>query len=257
MENGTPRPFEKFLGMHESNAGEAPEGANDHNANWSFAGKTPQYFDQHVEKSIPFYSEGHDLVAKLSDYFVHGSSICYELGTSTGTLLSLLALRHQHRERVRWVGIDCVEAMVSKAREKLAPELQNVSFIRDDVSTFPYQKSDFIVAYYCVQFIPPRQRQELISRIYQSLNWGGAFVMFEKVRASDARFQDYMTGIYTDYKLDQGHTAEEIVAKSRSLKRVLEPFSTQGNLDLFKRAGFVDVMSVMKYACFEGFLAIK
>jgi tRNA (cmo5U34)-methyltransferase len=38
---------------------------------------------------------------------------------------------------------------------------------------------------------------------------------------------------------------------------VLEPCSTQGNLDLMKRAGFVDVMSVMKWACFEGFLAIK
>ncbi|MEK7298654.1 MAG: methyltransferase, partial [Candidatus Margulisiibacteriota bacterium] len=41
------------------------------------------------------------------------------------------------------------------------------------------------------------------------------------------------------------------------LKGVLEPFSTQGNLDLLKRAGFVDVTSVMKYICFEGFLAIK
>jgi tRNA (cmo5U34)-methyltransferase len=38
---------------------------------------------------------------------------------------------------------------------------------------------------------------------------------------------------------------------------VLEPFSTQGNLDMLKRAGFVDVMTIMKYVCFEGFLAIK
>jgi tRNA (cmo5U34)-methyltransferase len=26
---------------------------------------------------------------------------------------------------------------------------------------------------------------------------------------------------------------------------------------MLKRAGFVDVMSIMKYVCFEGFLAIK
>ena len=30
-----------------------------------------------------------------------------------------------------------------------------------------------------------------------------------------------------------------------------------GNLDLLKRAGFVDIMTVFKYICFEGFLAIK
>ena len=49
----------------------------------------------------------------------------------------------------------------------------------------------------------------------------------------------------------------EILQKQRSLKGVLEPFSTQGNLDLMRRAGFVDIMSIMKWVCFEGFLAIK
>jgi tRNA (cmo5U34)-methyltransferase len=81
--------------------------------------------------------------------------------------------------------------------------------------------------------------------------------LFEKVRGADARFQDMMTAIYTDFKLDQGYNPDEIISKSRSLKGVLEPFSTQGNLDLLKRAGFVDVMTIMKWVCFEGFLAIK
>ena len=47
------------------------------------------------------------------------------------------------------------------------------------------------------------------------------------------------------------------MAKSNSLKGVLEPFSTSGNLSLLKRAGFKDIMTVFKYGCFEGFLAIK
>ena len=63
--------------------------------------------------------------------------------------------------------------------------------------------------------------------------------------------------IYHEFKLQQGFSEEEILNKQRSLKGVLEPFSTQGNLDLMKRAGFVDVMSAMKWVCFEGFLAIK
>jgi len=82
-------------------------------------------------------------------------------------------------------------------------------------------------------------------------------VIFEKVRGPDARFQDIATAIYTDFKLDRGYTGNEIIAKSRSLKGVLEPFSTAGNLGLLQRAGFVDIMTVMKYVCFEGFLAIK
>jgi tRNA (cmo5U34)-methyltransferase len=41
------------------------------------------------------------------------------------------------------------------------------------------------------------------------------------------------------------------------LKGVLEPFSTQGKLDMLKRAGFENMTSIMKYICFEGFIAIK
>ena len=52
-------------------------------------------------------------------------------------------------------------------------------------------------------------------------------------------------------------TPDNIIAKSRSLKRILEPFSTQGNIDLLKRAGFKDYITIAKYLCFEGFLAIK
>jgi tRNA (cmo5U34)-methyltransferase len=81
--------------------------------------------------------------------------------------------------------------------------------------------------------------------------------MFEKVRGPDARFQDYAMQIYTEHKAERGYAADEILGKSRSLKGVLEPFSTNGNLELLQRAGFKDIMTVMKWVCFEGFLAIK
>jgi len=67
-----------------------------------------------------------------------------------------------------------------------------------------------------VQFIRPSYRQLLIDKIYKTLNWGGAFLYFEKVRAPDARFQDIMTGIYNEYKLEQGYSPDEIIQKSRS-----------------------------------------
>jgi len=108
-----------------------------------------------------------------------------------------------------------------------------------------------------MQFIHPKFRQEIFNKIYQSLNWGGAFIMFEKVRANDARFQDIITTLYTDFKLQNGFSEEEIVNKTKSLKGVLEPFSTQANFDMLHRAGFQDTISIMKYLNFEGFLAIK
>ena len=81
--------------------------------------------------------------------------------------------------------------------------------------------------------------------------------MVEKVRGPDARFQDILNQVYIEFKLSQGFSESQIINKSKSLKGILEPFSTKGNLDLLKRAGFKDVLTVFKYACFEGFLAIK
>ncbi|MCK5834930.1 MAG: methyltransferase, partial [Lentisphaeria bacterium] len=114
-----------------------------------------------------------------------------------------------------------------------------------------------IVCYYTMQFIKPNVRQDIFNKLYEALNWGGALVLFEKVRANDARFQDICVSLYDDFKLDNGFTPAEIMAKRQSLKGVLEPFSSQGNRDLLTRAGFEDILTIMKYVSFEGFLAIK
>ena len=108
-----------------------------------------------------------------------------------------------------------------------------------------------------VQFIDPSIRQNLIDKIYLSLAWGGAFFFIEKVRGSDARFQDILNQFYNEFKLDNGFSYEEILNKTMSLKGVLEPFSSEGNLGLLKRAGFQDIMTVMRWGCFEGVIAIK
>jgi tRNA (cmo5U34)-methyltransferase len=222
---------------------------------WSFGGETPQHFDRHVARSVPDYEAGHRLIEQVSDFFVRKDSVGYEIGTSTGALLRRLARRHPHG--TRWIGIDVERAMIEYARSVHGQTSANVEYLLADACDVDYEASDFIVSYYMVQFVPPRRRQNLIDLIYRSLNWSGAFLLFEKVRAPDARFQDMMSALYVDYKLENGYSSEEILGKARSLKGVLEPFSTRGNLDMLQRAGFVDIMTIYKHICFEGFLAIK
>ena len=113
------------------------------------------------------------------------------------------------------------------------------------------------VSYYTIQFLPPKIRQKIVDKIYKSLNWGGAFIMFEKVRGPDARFQDILTLMYNEFKLENNFSAEEIIHKSRSLKGVLEPFSDKGNLDMLKRSGFKDILPIFQWLCFKGYLCIK
>jgi tRNA (cmo5U34)-methyltransferase len=225
------------------------------NAGWKFSGKTVDSFDSHALKSIPLYREGHELIVKLSDYFLSDKSACYEIGCSTGELIHKLAI-HNRQKDVDIFGIDIVGDMVNAARKKCSGD-KGITVINDDILNLDLKKSDLIIFYYTLQFIKPKVRQLVVDKIYEALNWGGALILFEKVRANDARFQDIASTLYVDFKLDNGFTPEEIIGKTRSLKGVLEPFSSLGNQQLLQRAGFVDILPIMKYICFEGVLAIK
>jgi tRNA (cmo5U34)-methyltransferase len=226
------------------------------NAAWTFGDGVSERFDEHVARSVPLYAETHALVTAVSDHFLADGSVCYDLGCSTGTLCAALAERHAHRHGLRIVGVDSEPGMMARARQRCAGA-PGVELHESDVLDLEFAPADLIIACYTMQFIRPRLRQLVFDRIYAALNWGGALVLVEKVRAPDARFQDIATALYNDFKLSRGYSGDEIIAKSRSLKGVLEPFSTAGNLGLLSRAGFEDVMTIVKYINFEGFLAIK
>jgi tRNA (cmo5U34)-methyltransferase len=226
------------------------------NASWSFGGNVPETFVDHIKQSVPLYELGHQLICQISDFFVHADSMVYEIGTSTGELLRKLAQHNRGKADAQFIGFDVEPEMVKQARKHCA-DTQSVRIVQEDIRLVDLEKADLIVSYYTMQFVPPAHRQEIFDKIYERLNWGSAFIMFEKVRAPDARFQDMVMQLYNEFKINNGFSSEEIVEKSRSLKGVLEPFSTQGNMDLLARAGFTDVTTVQKYLCFEGFLAIK
>ena len=225
------------------------------NARWSFGGGVADTFETHIERSVPGYRQGHEIVAQLSDFFLSEGSVAYEIGCSTGALTRRLAEWNAGRG-ARFVGMEIEPAMAEAAR-RLTAGAPDIEIVEGDALHEEFEPADLVVSYYTLQFVRPALRQQLVDRIYRSLEWGGGFVLFEKVRGPDARFQDMMSALYSDYKLANGFEPSEILAKTRSLKGVLEPFSTQGNIDLLRRAGFVDHMSVFKHLCFEGFLAIK
>jgi len=226
------------------------------NARWSFGGKTPEYFDKHINKSVPLYMEGQNIICELGDFFIKDDSTVYDIGTSTGEMLYKIA-EHNNNKNVEFIGIDTIAEMIDVAKGKNSKKNLNISFENKDLLSYEFSPANLIISYYTMQFIHPNNRQFLINNIYNALNWGGAFIMFEKVRAPDARFQDITSSLYKEFKFKNGYSAEEILMKERSLKGILEPFSTQGNIDMLKRAGFEDIMTISKFINFEGFLAIK
>ncbi len=224
---------------------------------FNFSGNVHKKFENHVSKSVPFYNMGHNLICKLSSFFLVNKSVAYDLGSSTGNLSRSLS-KYNKDLKIKIIGLDDEKKMVNHAKKQLKKnDKKRIFYKKCDIKKFNFKKSDLIISYYTIQFVKPKYRQKIYDRIFSSLNYGGAFILFEKVRGSDARFQDIFTQLYHEFKFDQGFSKEEIYNKSSSIRGVLEPFTSKANIDYLKRAGFKDITPIMKYCSFEGFLAIK
>jgi tRNA (cmo5U34)-methyltransferase len=221
---------------------------------WSFGGKVPNKFESHIAKSVPLYLEGHQIIVRLSDYFLKEESVCYDIGCSTGNLLNKIS-QHTNKKKIKLYGIEKEKSMYKYASSKIKEK--NIKFINKDFRSIATKKSDLIISYYTLQFINPSIRQNILTKIFKTLNWGGAFIMFEKIRGNDARFDNMLNSLYLDFKEDNKLSVKDILLKSKSLRGVLEPFSDSGNLGLIKRAGFKDVQTIMQSLCFKGYLCIK
>ncbi len=224
--------------------------------NWNFKGKVVPNFDNHINLSVPLYKEGHELIIKLSDFFLKNRSNCYDLGCSTGNLL--FKLKNFTNKKVNFFGVDVEKDMTNFAKKKLKKQkIKNIKIENKNLIQTKLKKSDLIICYYTLQFINPEHRQNFLKKIYKALNWGGGFILYEKIRGPDARFQDMYTSLYNDFKEKNGLSIYEIFNKQKSLRGVLEPFSDFGNIGLLKRAGFKDITTISQYLCFKGYLCIK
>jgi tRNA (cmo5U34)-methyltransferase len=220
---------------------------------WTFGGEVPAAFDSHVARSVPAYAAGQELIVDLADQLVPAGGRVYDLGCSTGTLTAQLAERLAPR-RVELVGVDREPGMTERARERCAA-VESVRFETAALQELEFEPADMIVSYYTLQFVPLRARAEIVSRIHAALVPGGSFVLFEKVLASSARNHETAVGANTDWKRRQGFSDEEIAAKSRAIRGVLQPLSPAENEAMLLAAGFGELMYVFRWVLFEGLVA--
>ena len=235
------------------------EGLSSFRGKWDFSNIDLENFEPHVEKSVPGYEEGHSYIQILSDYFLSDNSKFYDIGCSTGNLIKKISKYNKQKSNIDFFGIEPVSGFEELFKKNIlnCDASHNILFLNEKIQEIELSSCDMIVSFYSIQFIHPRDRQEIFNKIYNSLNWGGGFFLFEKVRAPDARFQDMISNAYIEYKQAMGYEDSEIIQKQLSLKGVLEPFTSKANVDFLTRAGFTDIITIYKNLCFEGILAIK
>ncbi|EML8490105.1 methyltransferase domain-containing protein [Salmonella enterica subsp. enterica] len=222
---------------------------------WTFDNDVATHFDIHVQKSVPLYLEGHELICFISDFFVKDNSIIYEIGSSTGALINKLYSRHHAKRNTRFIGIEPVKKMIEQAI--VQSNCKNIEYLNESIQIAKIETCDLIVSYYCLQFIPLNDRHDVLLKLYKSLQPGGALILFEKEVIDDSKINELIESAYLKFKLKQGFTIEEILSKKFSLEGVMCPNTETKNMHLLIEAGFTQIETIMKYGEFHGYLCIK
>ena len=202
-------------------------------------------FDDMLSRSIPHYEDMLNLTTSFALKYTTKESTIYDLGCSTATTLINIA---KHSDvKLNLVGIDTSNAMIKRAKQK-----SNAYGIDIDFKT-----SNVIISNYTLQFIRPMQREQLIKKIYDSLEVGSVFIFSEKVITDNKILNKQFIDEYYNFKKTQGYSEFEISQKREALENVLIPYSYEENKKMILDAGFSNFDCIFKWVNFATFIAVK
>ncbi len=222
---------------------------------FEFDEEVASVFDDMLERSVPFYKNILSLIATLVEKNTKENNIVCDLGCSTAS--TLLEIFNKTSNKLKLIGIDSSSAMIKRAKRKISAfgadiKLVQADFIKDNIPL-----SKVIIANYTLQFVRPSKREELIKKIYNSLENDGLFIFNEKIIYENKKLNKQMIDIYYDFKKQKGYSEYEIAKKREALENVLIPYSDEENISLAKSAGFKNVDTIFKWANFACFIAQK
>ncbi len=225
---------------------------------FTFDESVAEVFDDMLVRSIPFYEEIVRMTGEITATYYQTHSKIYDLGCSTGVVLYYLA-RSLSQHNPHLVGIDSSKAMICKAKKRMSEFSSsiNVQLRCEDILHAPITDASLIIMNFTLQFIPPKQRQPFLNRIYQGLLSKGALLISEKVKHPHQEIETRELAYYEDFKKRNGYSETEISQKRKALENVLISHTLQENLESLQQAGFALTDVVFKWYNFASFLAIK
>jgi tRNA (cmo5U34)-methyltransferase len=228
---------------------------------WKFTDNVAKSFDKHVNQSIPHYKEIQKYVNLLAEWFLKDETIVYDLGCSTGETINTI-LNSGISNKLRIIGIDENRKMVKIAKSKIIRSKKNkkikIEFKHGDITKIKsFKKSNLFISILLFPFLNIVQRKNLLKKIYKSLNYGGGFILVDKIRADHSDFEDMFNQVYFDFKIDKGLTAKQILNKSKSLRSSMYLYHQNQILSLLKESKFRKYEVFFKWFNFVGIVATK
>ena len=224
---------------------------------WKFNDNVARSFDKHVRQSIPHYDSIQKYICSMSEWFIKPGSVVYDLGCSTGeTAKNICSFNYSRKINFKFIGIDSEKKMIQIAKKKVKKPF--IKFKCADINkTKFFNKSDLFISILLFPFLNLKKRKQLIRKIYNSLNIGGALIFIDKINSDHSKLQDMFNQVYFDFKLDNKLTKAQILNKAKSLRGTMNIFQEEEVKSFCKKAGFKKIDTFFRWFNFVGIIAIK
>ena len=231
------------------------------NYDFTFA-QREEGFDDHIEHSIRGYKNLLDDIVSLSRNFVEDETNVVDIGCSTGKLTEAFVHSNQNFcKYANYIGIELAPSFfeeLDKRYERMTNEYYwaNIDFQKKDVRQLKFENCSLVTSIFTLQFMPRKDRFDVIKNIYDGLNFGGAFIFAEKTVCEDSRLQEMITFNFYDYKRKH-FEASDILEKEKTLRNMLKPNTWKELEGMLECAGFKTAQPFWRNHMFVGAIAIK
>jgi len=225
---------------------------------FEFDARVVDVFDDMIHRSVPFYSEIINRQAQLIRRFYQPGTVIYDLGCSNGNLGIRLG-GGTGTQPYTMVAVDSSAPMLAAYRKRLAgtPLEQRITLHCEDIRRIPIENTSVVVLNFTLQFLPPEDRDALVTRIYQGLVPGGILLFCEKITHAHAGVAELQRTFHHAFKRENGYSDLEISRKREALEKVLIPETLESHAQRLERAGFAAMDVWLKWFNFAALIAIK
>ena len=212
-------------------------------------------FDNHIDKSVRGYSHLWGDILSLSKYFVEDYTQVVDIGCSTGKLLKGMIEQNQaHIPNAQYTGIEIEDDFYGDYNFD-EEKYQQLSYYKGDVRDYSFNNCSLVTSIFTLQFMSTKHRQEVLNKVYNGLNTGGAFIFSEKTFSCNPKIQDMMTFTFYDYKRKY-FSDKEILDKEVQLRHMMKLNTKTEIYDMLNKAGF-EVHNFWQNFNFIGAIALK
>ncbi len=223
-----------------------------------FDEKVVDVFPDMIERSVPGYHTILSAIGLLAKKFAQPDSHCYDLGCSLGG--ATLAMRDNlDTENCRIIAVDNSAAMINQLQAHLISSQSKISVepVCSDIREIDIEKASIVVLNFTLQFIPLKDRLNLLNKIYYGLLPGGALILSEKLKYQDVQQNELHIEMHHLFKKAQGYSDLEISQKRTALENVLIPETLRQHKNRLHKTGFKSAEVWFQYFNFASIIALK